>query len=81
MNNTGNGRKYMKIEKEDMDYVCERSLEYGVVAGLVENFYNPESENPTIGVVNLLADYHALKAMQMETFLNKMRKEYREKTS
>lgn len=70
----------MKAKKEDMDYVCERSLEYGVVAGLVENFYNPETENPIMGVVNLLADYYSLKAMQMETFLNKMRIEQKEKT-
>ena len=58
---------------EEFETIRDRSFELGIIAGLVENFYDREKETPKVGVTRLLKQYHYMKFQDMELYLNKFK--------
>ncbi len=58
---------------EEFETIRDRSFELGIIAGLVENFYDREKETPKVGVTRLLKQYHYMKFQDMESYLNKLK--------
>lgn len=57
---------------EEFETISDRSFELGIIAGLVENFYDRETETPKVGVTRLLKQYYYMKFQDMESYLSKM---------
>lgn len=62
------------LTQEEFESLRDRSFELGIIAGLVENFYDRETETPKVGVARLLKQYHYMKFQDMESYLTKMKK-------
>ena len=58
---------------EEFEAISDRSFELGIIAGLVENFYDRNTETPKVGVTRLLRQYHYMKYQDMEAYLSKMK--------
>lgn len=59
---------------EEFETLRDRSIMLGVIAGLVENFYDKETETIEMGVVKLLTEYHILSSYKFEVYHNKLKK-------
>jgi hypothetical protein len=62
------------LTQEEFETLRDRSLELGTIAGLVENFYDRNTESVKVGVTRLLRQYHYMKYQDMENYLTKWTK-------
>ena len=62
------------LTQEEFETLRDRSLELGTIAGLVENFYDRNTESEKVGVTRLLRQYHYMKYQDMENYLTKWTK-------
>jgi len=69
----------MNLSEEDLQIIREKVFEYNCIDGLVQIFYNPDTETPKIGVARLLKEYYELKAEKTEQYLEMVKKEHKYK--
>lgn len=60
------------LTEKEFETISDRSFELGIIAGLVENFYDRETETPKYGVTRLLKQYYYMKFQDMESYLSKI---------
>lgn len=61
------------LTPEEFEILRDRSIMLGVISGLVEKFYDKETETIEMGVVKLLMEYHDLKALELSVYHKKLK--------
>jgi hypothetical protein len=63
------------LTQEEFEILRDNSLTLGTMAGLLENFYDRNTEDIKMGVGRLLRNYYEMKLQDTELFLAKTEKE------
>lgn len=64
-----------QLTLEEFETLREKSITLGTMAGMLENFYDSNTENIKIGLARLLKEYYEMKLQDTELFLAKFEKE------
>jgi len=63
------------LTQEEFEILRDKSITLGTMAGLLENFYDRNTEDIKMGVGRLLRNYYEMKLQDTELFLAKTEKE------
>jgi hypothetical protein len=63
------------LTQEEFEILRDNSITLGTMAGLLENFYDRNTEDIKMGVGRLLRNYYEMKLQDTELFLAKTEKE------
>jgi hypothetical protein len=63
------------LTQEEFEILRDKSITLGTMAGLLENFYDRNTEDIKMGLGRLLKEYYAMKLQDTEFFLAKAEKE------
>ena len=72
---TKNMSQQQQLTLEEFKILRDKSITLGTMAGLLENFYDRNTEDIKMGVGRLLRNYYEMKLQDTEMFLAKTEKE------
>ena len=72
---TKNMSQQQQLTLEEFKILRDKSITLGTMAGLLENFYDRNTEDIKMGLGRLLKKYYEMKLQDTEFFLAKVEKE------